>query len=137
MRIFKGVIGNRGSAKGDAVVIRDSISWWGGVNFHNGSISELWLESRGTVFAGKIFVLPSTKGSSGNWSILVHSARLGTHPKAIVMQKGDPLIVAAAFNIGIPYVFGFTEDLTRIIRDGDHVIVNGDAGEVIVEEGKD
>ena len=131
--IYKGQKGNGGFVEGEAVVVKDSICWWGGVDIHTGRISESWLESKGTVIAGKILLVPSTKGSGGNWSMLVKSVKLGKNPKGIIMQKGDPLVVGAAFTIGIPYIFGFNEDIFETVKSGDHIVVDGDKGQFIIE----
>ena len=71
-----------GVAEGEALVTREPISGWGGVDPRNGTVIETRHELRGQSFAGKVLVFPGAKGSSG-WSAQFHVARLmGTAPAA-------------------------------------------------------
>jgi len=64
-----------GVAEGEALVTRDRISGWGGVDPRTGTIVETRHELRGRSFAGKVLVFPGAKGSSG-WSAQFHLARV-------------------------------------------------------------
>jgi uncharacterized protein len=59
----RGVVGGRAAA--EALVTRETISGWGGINERDGSIIELHHELVGQSFAGKVLVFPGAKGSSG------------------------------------------------------------------------
>ena len=56
-----------GMTEGEALVTRQTISTWGGVNAVKGIITERRHELRGQSFKDKVLVFPSAKGSSG-WS---------------------------------------------------------------------
>jgi len=56
-----------GCAEGEALVTRDTISGWGGIDPMTGTIIETHHELRGVSFKDKILVFPGAKGSSG-WS---------------------------------------------------------------------
>src|SRR5205823_7548157 len=74
------VVGGR--AEGEALVTRDTVPGWGGVNPVQAVITEVRHELRGVSFASRILVCRGAKGSSG-WSAMFHTARLaGTAPKA-------------------------------------------------------
>ncbi len=64
-----------GIADGEALVTRQTISGWGGVNAMTGTIIETRHELRGVSFKDKVLVCPGAKGSSG-WSSVFHQARL-------------------------------------------------------------
>ncbi|MDB5945777.1 MAG: hypothetical protein JWQ33_803, partial [Ramlibacter sp.] len=64
-----------GVVEGEALVTRDRISGWGGIDSRTGTIIETRHELRGQSFAGKVLVFPGAKGSSG-WSAAFHMARL-------------------------------------------------------------
>src|SRR5690606_15015460 len=64
-----------GVVEGEALVTREPISGWGGVDARTGTIVETHHELRGVSFAGKVLVFPGAKGSSG-WSATFHLARL-------------------------------------------------------------
>ena len=76
-----------GVAEGEALVTRDTISGWGGVNPMHGTIIETRHELRGVSFKDKVLVCPGAKGSSG-WSAVFHTCRLaGTAPKAMIFNE--------------------------------------------------
>ena len=56
-----------GVAEGEALVTRQTISGWGGVNAMTGTIIETRHELLGVSFKDKVLVCPGAKGSSG-WS---------------------------------------------------------------------
>ena len=64
-----------GISEGEALVTRDHISGWGGIDPRTGSVIETRHELRGQSFAGKVLVFPGAKGSSG-WSAMFHMTRL-------------------------------------------------------------
>ncbi len=73
-----------GCAEGEALVTKDTISGWGGINPMTGTIIELQHELRGQSFKDKVLVFPGAKGSSG-WSAYFHMARMvGAAPKAMI-----------------------------------------------------
>lgn len=75
-----------GCAEGEALVTKDTISGWGGINPMTGTIIELQHELRGQSFKDKVLVFPGAKGSSG-WSAYFHMARMvGAAPKAMIFN---------------------------------------------------
>ena len=63
-----------GVAEAEALVTRETISGWGGVNPMKGEIIETRHELVGQSFAGKVLLFRGAKGSSG-WSAIFHFAR--------------------------------------------------------------
>ena len=125
-----------GRAEGEALVTRDTVPGWGGVNPVHGVITEVRHELRGVSFAGKILVCRGAKGSSG-WSAMYHTARLaGTAPKALVFNEMTTKIALGAVVMRIPSVTGLDRDPLEIIETGDWVTVDGDNGTVEVEKRK-
>ncbi|HXA91967.1 MAG TPA: DUF126 domain-containing protein, partial [Steroidobacteraceae bacterium] len=75
-----------GCAEGEALVTRQTISGWGGVDAMSGTVIETRHELRGQSFKDRVLVFPGAKGSSG-WSVVFHVARLaGTAPKAMIFN---------------------------------------------------
>ena len=64
-----------GCAEGEALVTRQALPGWGGVDPVRGVITESHHELCGQSFKGKVLVFRGAKGSSG-WSAMYHSARL-------------------------------------------------------------
>jgi uncharacterized protein len=119
-----------GYAEGEALVTRDTISGWGGINPMTGTIIETRHELRGQSFKDKILVFPGAKGSSG-WSAAFHITRItGTAPKALVFNEMTTKIALGAVVMRIPAVTDFDRDPLEIIESGDWVTVDGDRGVV-------
>jgi predicted aconitase with swiveling domain len=129
------VVGGR--AEGEALVTRQTIPGWGGVNPIQGVITETHHELRGHSFKDKVLVFRGAKGSSG-WSAMYHTARLaGTAPKALVFNEMTTKVALGAVVMRVPSVTDLDRDPLEIIETGDWVIVDGDRGLVeVVKRGQ-
>jgi predicted aconitase with swiveling domain len=123
-----------GVAEGEALVTRETISGWGGVNPMKGSIIETRHELRGVTFKDKILVFRGAKGSSG-WSVVFHTTRLaGTAPKALIFNEMTTKVALGAVVLRVPAVTDLDRDPLEVIETGDWVSVNGDTGTVEVRK---
>jgi predicted aconitase with swiveling domain len=121
-----------GSASGEALVTRQTISGWGGVSPLQGAVIETRHELRGVSFKDKVLVFPGAKGSSG-WSVVFHVARLaGTAPKALVFNEMTTKVALGAVVMRVPAVTDLDRDPLELIATGDWVTVDGDAGTVTI-----
>ncbi|MEZ5658629.1 MAG: DUF126 domain-containing protein [Burkholderiaceae bacterium] len=121
-----------GSAEGEAMVTRDHISGWGGVDPRTGSIIETRHELRGQSFAGKVLLFPGAKGSSG-WSNTFHLTRvMGTAPAAMLFVEMTTKAALGAVVTRAPTVTDFDRDPFALIHTGDWVQVDGGRGLVSV-----
>ncbi len=121
-----------GVAEGEALVTRDTISGWGGINPRDGSIIEMRHELRGQSFKDKILLFPGAKGSSG-WSHYFHMARLsGAAPKAMLFTTMTTKIALGAVVTRAPAMTDFDVDPFGVIQTGDWVKVDADRGVVEV-----
>jgi predicted aconitase with swiveling domain len=124
----RGIVG--GVAEGEALVTKEAISGWGGMNPMKGTIIETRHELRGVSFKDKVLVFRGAKGSSG-WSVMFHTARLaGTAPKALVFNEMTTKVALGAVVMRIPSVTDFDRDPLKLIETGDWVRVDGDKGTV-------
>jgi predicted aconitase with swiveling domain len=120
-----------GSAEGTAIVSKQPISFWGGVNPRTGEITDRRHERSGATVTGKVFVFPQGKGSSTASAILMESIRAGTAPAAIINLKVDPILALGAivadelYHKTIPIVVLSREDFDAI-QEGDYLIVEPD-----------
>ncbi len=122
------VVGGR--AEGEALVTRQAIPGWGGVNPVKGLITETDHDLRGIPFAGKVLVFRGAKGSSG-WSAMYHTTRLaGTAPAALVFNEMTTKVALGAVVMRIPSVTELDRDPLDVIETGDWVVVDGDLGVV-------
>ena len=121
-----------GKAEGEALVTRDRISGWGGIDARTGTIIETPHELCGQSFKGKVLVFPGAKGSSG-WSSQFHLARLtGSAPAAMLFNEMTSKIALGAVVTRAPAVTDFDRDPLEVIATGDWVRVDADQGIVEV-----
>lgn len=121
-----------GVAEGEALVTHDRISGWGGVDPRTGTVVETRHELRGQSFAGKVLVFPGAKGSSG-WSAQFHVARaMGTAPAAWLFNRMCTKVALGTVVSHSPAMTDFDQDPVELIRTGDWVRVDADAGTVTI-----
>ena len=121
-----------GVAEGEALVTRETISGWGGVNPLKGEVIESRHELRGVSFAGKVLIFPGAKGSSG-WSGVFHLTRLaGTAPLALVFNTMTTKAALGAVVLRVPSLTALDRDPTQLINTGDWVRIDADAGTLAV-----
>ena len=124
------VVGGR--AEGEALVTRETISGWGGVNPMKGEVIESRHELRGVSFARKVLIFPGAKGSSG-WSAVFHLTRLaGTAPLAFAFNIMTTKAALGAVVLRIPALTDFDRNPLDCIETGDWVEVDADAGTLSV-----
>lgn len=125
-----------GVTEGEALVTRQTISGWGGINLMTGTVIESRHELKGVSFANKVLVFPGAKGSSG-WSGIFHMAKLrGMAPIAMVFNIMTTKAALGAVVMRVPTVTDCDQDPLDLIKTGDWVRVNGDAGTIEVWDKK-
>jgi predicted aconitase with swiveling domain len=122
-----------GYAEGEALVTREPISGWGGIDPAQGRIIESRHELNGLCFTGKVLVFPSAKGSSG-WSSFFQATRLlGTAPVAMVVTSLSTKSALGAVVTRVPAVTDLDQDPCELIRTGDWVRVDATHGLIEVK----
>ncbi len=123
-----------GSARGSALVLKEPLSIWGGLDPTTGKIIDRRHPQVDAVVIGTVLVLPLGRGSSSSSSVLAEAIRLGTAPRAIVMVEPDYVILLGA--IAAEELYGITcpivvveQNVYETIRTGDEVDIaeNGEA----------
>lgn len=122
-------------AEGEALVTKQPISFFGGVNPKTGLIIEKNHELNGKNIAGKIFVFPYGKGSSVGSYVLYAMAKHGTAPQAILNIKTEAIIAVGCALANIPLIDRLDKNPLEIIKTGDSVKVFSD-GTVEVRKSK-
>lgn len=126
----RGIVG--GVVEAEALVTRDPISGFGGIDVATGTVIEPRHELFGVCFTGKVLVFPGAKGSSG-WSGFFQSTRLeGTAPAAFVFDRLTTKAVLGAIVTRIPTVVEAAPAPLDHLRTGDLLRVDGDSGVVTV-----
>lgn len=126
----RGIVG--GVVEAEALVTRDPISGFGGIDVATGTVIEPRHELFGVCFTGKVLVFPGAKGSSG-WSGFFQSTRLmGTAPAAFVFDVLTTKAVLGAIVTRIPTVVEVSPAPLDHLRTGDLLRVDGDSGVITV-----
>ncbi len=118
-----------GDAHGEALVLDEPLSFWGGVDPATGDIIDIHHPQRDANVAGRVLVMPSGRGSSSSSSVLAESIRAGTAPVAIVLREPDPILALGA--IVARELYGRTIPVVvtpeGAFRTGELVTVRADA----------
>jgi hypothetical protein len=85
-----------GEAEGEALVLAEPLSLWGGLDPESGEIIDRRHPAAGARVTGHVLVLPAGRGSSSASSILLEAVRLGTAPAAIITAEIDAILALGA-----------------------------------------
>ena len=122
----------KGKASGEAIVTKEAISFNGGVDNMTGVVTEPGHELEGVNIAGKMLVFQTGKGSTGGSYKIYDMVSRGTAPVGFVQVAPEGVTTIGAIIGNIPVVAGLDQDPTLVIRNGDHVEMDADAGLVTV-----
>ena len=126
-----------GIAEGKALVTRETIQGWSGVDEKTGLIVEVGHPFEGMSIKDSILILSGGKGSNG-WSCHFHAAKLlGFAPAGFVFPKIDSRTGVTAVVTGIPTVVDVGPQVFDEIKTGDTVRVNGTEGYIELMTEKD
>jgi hypothetical protein len=128
---MKGQVIFPGKAKGVALVSRESLSFYGGVDAKTGMVIEEGHELKGECIKDKILVFPKGKGSTVGSYIIYGLKKNGVAPKAIINEETETIVATGAILAGIPCVDGI--EISKI-KAGDKLIIDANKGIVEFEE---
>jgi predicted aconitase with swiveling domain len=120
---LKGKIVFKGRVKGEALVTKQQISFYGGVDPDKGIITEKGHELEGKSIAGKILIFPSGKGSTVGSYGLYRMKKNGVAPLGMINQNCETIVAVGAVISEIPMVDGI--DISKI-TSGYKVEISGD-----------
>ena len=120
-----------GTASGEAIVLEEPLSLWGGLDPATGELIEPRHPQRGASLAGRVLVMAEARGSSSSSSVLAEAARTGAAPAAILLSTPDLILAVGAavaeelYRVQVPVVALAPNDLATL-RTGDRVAVDED-----------
>lgn len=120
-----------GSAEGVALVSKEPLSFWGGIDPGTGDVIDRRHELLGDNIAGKIFVFPQGRGSSTSSAIMLEIIRAGVAPAAIINLRVEPILALGAiiadelYHRTVPVVVLSEADFYSI-KAGDHITITPD-----------
>lgn len=124
---FKGRSINPGIVEGEAVVSKEPIGFYGGIDPKTGMFIEKGHELEGVSVRGKILVFPKGKGSTVGSYVIYGLSANKVGPLAIVNQETETIVATGVILAGIPCVDGIPTDR---INNGDRLKVDATAGTV-------
>ena len=120
-KIFKGKV------TGEAIVTKEGISFYGGIDPDTGVVAEVRHSLEGQSIAGKILVFPQGKGSTVGSYILYRLKKNGKAPLAIINKECETIVAVGAIISEIPCVDKI--DISQI-KTGMQVEVDAENGSV-------
>ena len=113
-----------GKVKGVALVSREPIGFYGGIDMKTGIVIEKGHPLEGKSVKGKILVFPYGKGSTVGSYVIYGLKKNGVAPLAIINKETETIVATGVILAAIPCVDGV--DIEKI-KDGSIVGIN--AGE--------
>jgi len=116
-----------GKAEGEALVSKEGVSFYGGVDPDTGIVTEKGHPLEGKSVSGKILVFPMGKGSTVGSYTIYRLKKNGKAPLAIINKECETVVAVGAIISEIPCVDHI--DVEKI-KTGDRLRINADEGTV-------
>jgi predicted aconitase with swiveling domain len=120
----------KGTVEAEAIVTRDGISFYGGVDPDTGKIVEVGHELEGQSITGKVLVFPTGKGSTVGSYTMYRMKKNNMAPAAIINEQIDTIVAVGCIISEIPCIDKI--DINNI-KTGQKVVVNGSEGIIEVK----
>ena len=127
---MKGRMITPGTAQGEAIVSRDPIGFYGGIDAKSGRVIEKGHPLEGQSVTGKVLVFPCGKGSTVGSYVIYGLKRNGVAPAAIVNKETETIVATGAILAGIPCIDKIDIDK---INTGDKLRVDANNATIEVE----
>jgi len=124
---MKGRMISPGKAEGEAIVSKEPIGFYGGIDAKTGIVIEKGHELEGRSVKDKILVFPQGKGSTVGSYVIYGLKKNGVAPAAIVNQETETIVATGVILAGIPCVDKI--DISKI-KTGDRLKVDADDASV-------
>ncbi|HEC77302.1 MAG TPA: DUF126 domain-containing protein [Thermoplasmatales archaeon] len=131
--IMKGRTIYPGRAEGEAIVSKEPIGFYGGIDMKTGVVIEKGHELEGQNINGKILVFPYGKGSTVGSYVIYGLKKNGVAPSAIINKETETIVATGAILAGIVCVDKI--DIEEI-ESGDYIkiIAQEKESEIIIEK---
>jgi predicted aconitase with swiveling domain len=122
---------NPGRCHAAALVLGEPLSFWGGFDPTSGVIVDHHHPQRGECVAGKVLVMPGSRGSAGTPAAVAEAIRRGTGPVAVVLGAADANIAIGAmvadrlYGGATPVLVVAPEDYQGL-RTGENIAITAD-----------
>jgi predicted aconitase with swiveling domain len=134
---FQTFVLNPGECRASVLVLDEPLSFWGGFDPVNGTVVDTHHPQRGATVAGKVLVMPGSRGSAGTPAGIAEAIRRGAGPVAVLLGTADVNIAIGAMVADRLYG-GSTavltvdpEDYARLVT-GDEIAIAPDGSTTII-----
>jgi hypothetical protein len=127
---MKGRMISPGKTEGIAIVSKEPIGFYGGIDIKTGMVIEKGHPLQGKSITDKILVFPCGKGSTVGSYVIYGLKKNGVGPKGIVNKETETIVATGAILAGIPCVDQI--DIEKI-KDGDAVFLDADNATVEIK----
>lgn len=134
MLTFQGRRIVKGKVKGEALVSKERISFFGGVDPETGDVTEKGHELEGCNVTNRVLIYPTGKGSTGGSYKIYDMAYRKTAPAAIVNREAESITAIGAILGNIPMVDSVKDEIFDSVKTGDWVDIDADAGIIRVKQ---
>jgi predicted aconitase with swiveling domain len=114
-----------GEVEGEAVVSKEPIGFYGGIDAKTGNVIEKGHELEGANVKDKILVFPNGKGSTVGSYVIYGLVKNGVGPKAIINKETETIVATGAILAGLPTVDKVDIDK---IKSGDKLRIDAENG---------
>ena len=129
-----------GTADGAALVLEQTLSFWGGFDPAAGRIIDVHHPQFDALVGGKLLCIPRSKGSAGTPGGIAETLRNGSGPLAFVLGVPDvnisvgALVANRLYDMQVPVVCISMDQMARIVS-GDRLTIDADGRLSIVGKG--
>lgn len=88
------------ATKGEVLTCQEGLSFWGGVDPDTGAIIDVHHSGHGQSIAGRIVLMPTSRGSCSGSGVLLQLARNGSAPAALVFRDTEDILTLGAMIAG-------------------------------------
>jgi predicted aconitase with swiveling domain len=112
-----------GKTKGEAIVSREAIGFYGGIDPKTGFVIEKDHPLEGKCIKDKILVFPNGKGSTVGSYVIYGLKKNGVAPYGIINKETETIVATGVILSSIPCIDQIDTDK---INDGDTVLLDAD-----------
>ena len=129
-----------GEASGPALVLADTLSFWGGFDPARGEIVDVHHPQHGQRVGGSILCIPASRGSAGTPGGIAETLRNGSGPLAFVLAERDVnigvgvLVANRLYGLQVPVLQIALTQMQRI-RSGARLAISRGGKLSIAREG--
>jgi predicted aconitase with swiveling domain len=118
-----------GCARGSALVLGDTLSFWGGFNPDNGEIIDVHHPQYQQLVGGRILCISESRGSAGTPGGIAETLRNGSGPAAIILGERDvnisvgTLVANRIYDLEVPVLEVSPSEMEQI-SSGDQLTID-------------